>query len=1072
MLGFLLLLTWINALAATIQTSSGDGNASFSDNSLQAISKPQNGVIINDKPRLLIPLQQETETPTNTPTSTSTPTPTNTPTRTPTSTGFDFSVSKNNRPSVFQVGSQNVYEIIISASEYEPGEAQSIYIEDRLPEGVTWTPMNTSKWNCLQLSNSVSVNCFYSVTTDTIFDPLRFNVTISRTVSHVIQNTVRINTIPQDNISGNNTFTLSTTVDSVDLGLRKTVSPVSALITNTVTYTLVITNAGPATATSVVVADHIPSNLIYQDHNASPGTTYNPNTHQWNIPSIAPNAAPLTLTITTKLISGTNGQVITNRATASSSNASDWNPANNTASASIIVGDYTIQKCFTGNNCPKRNTVAVGEPYQYHITILNPPPNNLSPLVTDQLAVGLEFLGSTCNNNNNPSAVYSCCTRSSTNALSCSIYNNINIRVRASRNITTTEVVNTASLTWGPSGSRTTIHTDPVTTTLNHAGYFDLAKTDGISRVKPGQIITYTMTMTNVGDLSINNISVTDILQGPVTALRINTNNLGSGSCPSAQSCVLTLNGILDPGEKVSFQIAAQVNSNAAGNVPVINTFTANGTDEFGASRSGSASDTDTVDALTEYNLSAGKSVTPAQAKVDESFTFRIQLRNEGTVTIPDIVVKDTFPSVLDLTSVTTNRGTATLNTTTRSINVDVGDLTPGQGARIDVVAKVNSTATKVETYENRARVEFEGVTMHTNTIRFRVLPAATLPGTGWAPPTGEGEAAFAVWLNAAVGQMALQSPLSATQALLSVGLLVLLLGLLALLGSFLIRLRHPLRGGGTARLGLLLILLGVVFSVAGWAFNSSGEAQPPQLSMLAGAKPALATRMPPTATPTNRPTDTQTAAELQPPPTVTEVPAPILPTVTIDLSDLVDFHPTPTPNALPSYPIPTPTAYPTRGPGGVEPDASAATRLLIPSIGLDTVIKYVPFNGDTWLIGGLKQEIAWMGNTSWPGLGGNTGLAGHVDLADGSAGPFWKLKDLKPGDKVIVYTQKNILTYTVSEQRVVEDYDLSVVAPSEQPQITLITCTAWDNELRTYLKRLVVFATLLNVQPLAAGGS
>ena len=143
-----------------------------------------------------------------------------------------------------------------------------------------------------------------------------------------------------------------------------------------------------------------------------------------------------------------------------------------------------------------------------------------------------------------------------------------------------------------------------------------------------------------------------------------------------------------------------------------------------------------------------------------------------------------------------------------------------------------------------------------------------------------------------------------------------------------------------------------------------------------------------------------------------------------------------------------------------------AVTRIIIPSLGLDTVVKYVPFDGSTWLIGGLKQEVAWMGDTSWPGLGGNTGLAGHVDLADGSDGPFRFLFDLQPGDEVILHTEQNIYTYLVREQVVVEDYDLSVIEATEKPQITLITCTDWDTELRVYLKRLVIFSDLIDVKP------
>jgi LPXTG-site transpeptidase (sortase) family protein len=1015
MLGFLLLLTWINALAA-------NGHAS-----------------------------ENLQTP-----------------------AFDLQIVKSQLPTFFGTGSNNHYFINVSRTNTET-IGTTILIEDDLPAGLTWTPQNTVHWNCTDTSTATKVSCYYTENDPATFDQLVIPVALPASPTEIFTNTARL--LTPDHNPSNNISRVKTILDTaVDLGIRKTVSPTSASTNQDVVYTLIITNAGPAVATNIVVTDHIPLTLTYVTHTASVGT-YTPATHRWEIPSLPPNAgSPPTLRITCTIPPNA-ANIITNQATVSSAET-DWAPANNTASASLVVGGISITKSFRPTD-GSANPIRVGEHITYTLHVQTSGSAFSGVLVTDTLQPGLDFVSMSPGFPRGSYDQNTRIVRYDRGTLGASQSFDLNIVVRPSSSILSTQpITNVANLSWVVSNQREYKQSSEVEVYVAPGATLQMSKSDGVSIVTPGQSITYTISITNVGNLRVNSgLYVEDTLPQYMTPVSIQANNLGTGSCnTTTRVCSLEFANALPAGQNATFRISARVNADAPSGRSLMNTVIASGfyQDEFNRPQplSASASDTDTVRVLPTYDLSAGKSVTPAQAKVDESFTFRIQLRNEGTVTIPDIVVKDTFPSVLDLTSVTTNRGTATLNTTTRSINVDVGDLTPGQGARIDVVAKVNSTATKVETYENRARVEFEGVTMHTNTIRFRVLPAATLPGTGWAPPAGEGEAAVAAWLNAAVGQMASQSPLSATQALLSVGLLMLLLGLLALLGSFLIRLRHPLRGGGTARLGLLLILLGVVFSVAGWAFNSSGEAQPPQLSMLAGAKPALATRMPPTATPTNRPTDTQTAAELQPPPTDTEVPAPILPTVTIDLSDLVDFHPTPTPNALPSYPIPTPTAYPTRGPGGVEPDASAATRLLIPSIGLDTVIKYVPFNGDTWLIGGLKQEIAWMGNTSWPGLGGNTGLAGHVDLADGSAGPFWKLKDLKPGDKVIVYTQKNILTYTVSEQRVVEDYDLSVVAPSEQPQITLITCTAWDNELRTYLKRLVVFATLLNVQPLAAGGS
>jgi sortase A len=218
--------------------------------------------------------------------------------------------------------------------------------------------------------------------------------------------------------------------------------------------------------------------------------------------------------------------------------------------------------------------------------------------------------------------------------------------------------------------------------------------------------------------------------------------------------------------------------------------------------------------------------------------------------------------------------------------------------------------------------------------------------------------------------------------------------------------------------------------------------------------------------------TPAQTLSEVRPtldpnlPTQDPNLPTPTLSPGEVDISYLL---PTATPVVLPDFNIPVPTLIPSTGPNGGSPDSSAITRLVIPKMGLDSMVKYVPFSGSTWLISGLKQEIAWMGDTSWPGLGGNTGLAGHVDLVTGAKGPFWNLKDLKAGDEVTLYTEKNIYTYRVREQTVVEDYDLSVIQPTDKPQLTLITCTTWNAELYMYLKRLVVYADFANVRPVSS---
>ncbi len=109
-------------------------------------------------------------------------------------------------------------------------------------------------------------------------------------------------------------------------------------------------------------------------------------------------------------------------------------------------------------------------------------------------------------------------------------------------------------------------------------------------------------------------------------------------------------------------------------------------------------------------------------------------------------------------------------------------------------------------------------------------------------------------------------------------------------------------------------------------------------------------------------------------------------------------------PETLPDFPVPTPANLPEAVPGGHTPDPSPANRLVIPKIGLDTVIKYVPFSDYTWLIAGLRQEIAWMGETSLPGAGRQHRAGGPPQPAGRDRGSILQpveAETRRPGDRL-----------------------------------------------------------------------
>ncbi|PYX80637.1 MAG: hypothetical protein DMG66_02580 [Acidobacteria bacterium] len=123
-------------------------------------------------------------------------------------------------------------------------------------------------------------------------------------------------------------------------------------------------------------------------------------------------------------------------------------------------------------------------------------------------------------------------------------------------------------------------------------------------------------------------------------------------------------------------------------------------------------------------------------------------------------------------------------------------------------------------------------------------------------------------------------------------------------------------------------------------------------------------------------------------------------------------------------------------------------TRLSIPRISLDAVI----VEGISY----RKLAIApgHIPGTPLPGEAGNSVISAHRDTF------FRHIYELKKGDDVIVRRLGKVYTFTVTGKKITNPDDVSVMRPTTESQLTLITCYP------TYYigpapERLVVFAKL-----------
>lgn len=135
--------------------------------------------------------------------------------------------------------------------------------------------------------------------------------------------------------------------------------------------------------------------------------------------------------------------------------------------------------------------------------------------------------------------------------------------------------------------------------------------------------------------------------------------------------------------------------------------------------------------------------------------------------------------------------------------------------------------------------------------------------------------------------------------------------------------------------------------------------------------------------------------------------------------------------------------------PGNSKPIAAdTLTRVSIPRINMDAIV----------VEGASRKQLSigpgHVTDTTMPGEPGNAVITGHRDTF------FRNIYELKKGDEIIVRRNGQVFKYQVTGKKIVKPEDISVLNPTQDAQLTLITCYP------TYYigpapKRLVIFSKL-----------
>ena len=545
----------------------------------------------------------------------------NTASATETPQQADLAVTKTVSNATPNVGDTITYTLTVANSG--PDTATGVTVADLLPAGVTFVSSNPGQGTYDEVTGVWTVGTVAAAATPTL------TITVTVNALNQIVNTATVDGDQFDPNLGNNTDSTSTDPQAADLALVKTVNDPTPNVGDQITFTVTLTNTGPHSATGVQVTDLLPAGVTFVSATPSQGT-YDDVSGLWDVGTVT-TGTPQTLEIVATVVS-TAAQ--TNTATVTRSDQFDPNTGNNSdvATETPQHADLALTKSVS-NSTPN-----VGGQITFTETLSNLGPDAATGVqVTDLLPAGLTFVSATPGQGTYTpgSGVWNVGAVAPGTPQTLAIVATV---------VSAAAQTNTATVTDSDQfDPNTANNTASATETPQQA---DLVVTKTVDNATPnvGDVITFTVTITNNGPDTATGVEVTDVLPPGLTPVLF----LVRRGTFAAQVWDV---GTLESGASATLTLQARVDSPLA----QTNTATVTAVDQFDPNTANdSASATETPQ---QSDLALTKAVSNATPNVGDTITFTVTLTNIGPDAATGVTVDDLLPAGLDFVSASPSQG-------------------------------------------------------------------------------------------------------------------------------------------------------------------------------------------------------------------------------------------------------------------------------------------------------------------------------------------------------------------------------------------------------------------------------
>jgi uncharacterized repeat protein (TIGR01451 family) len=650
----------------------------------------------------------------------------------------DLGLSITAAPTTVLAGQNLTYTINVTNNG--PSSAVGASITDMLPATLAFVSASASTGQMGSFNASGLVTIPIGTLASGASATATLVVTPAVLVATTIPDTASATSSTADPNSANNTASTSVTANpAADVAVTITASAASVTAGQDLTYTINVTNNGPAAATNVMLTNSFPASAVFVSSSTSlPGGSA-PTPGAGATVSLGSLAAGATDAVTIVVAPG--AAAVTAGVTDSVSVTSQpADPISTNNSASVTTAVTPNADVAVSISAP--SSVTVGGNLEYTINVTNNGPNTatgvvlsdtLPPLPADGTFVG--FGGSVTNpvlTGNTVTANIGTLTSGSIASLTITISPNAAALPAVSDTATVSNQVPDPNQTNNSAVATTTV------TSIADVG----VSVGAIGTVNAGDTLSYSISVTNHGPDAASGVVLTDVLPAGVT-FQSGTSTLGSAVTNSGGTVTSNI-GSLNVGATDSLVIVVVP---GVGAVPAItNKFTVSTQSTDPSTSNNSASVTTNVTPVSDISVT----LTPSASSVvvGQSLSYLATVTNNGPSPAPNVTLADALPAGLSFIGATasnqmpvTNSGnnvTAVLSTASNplapstSVQVLI-NVTPVQLAVPSVSNTVNVTAnvTDSNTLNNSA-------TATTSITPIDVLStggAAAIPATAAGQP-------------------------------------------------------------------------------------------------------------------------------------------------------------------------------------------------------------------------------------------------------------------------------------------------------------------------------------------------